>query len=274
VDTSGIITTVAGVGTFGYSGDGGPATQAQLNWPTSVAVDNSGNLYVQDTDNHRIRKVDTSGIITTIAGNGSYGYSGDGGPSIEAKLYFPDGIALNTAGDLYMADYYSWRIRKVAPPSGFAKVAAAGDITFAEENGLGYVLNSAGRHKTTIDLDAGAALFQFGYDQNNYLSSMTDRFGNSTTVQRNASGIPNSITSPEGVTTTFTIDSNNHLTRITYPDGNFYSFEYTPDGLMTAKIEPKGNRFEYVFNSSGRLTNATDQEGGHWEYSRVVYEKW
>ena len=88
MDTSGIITTVAGTGTFGYTGDNIAATSAKLNSPFGVAVDSAGNLYIADTGNHRIRKVDASGIITTVAGNGT-GYSGDGGPATSAELNYP-----------------------------------------------------------------------------------------------------------------------------------------------------------------------------------------
>ena len=104
--TTGIITTIAGNGTAGYSGDGGPATNAQLNYPYGVAVDSSGNIYIADTDNNRIRKVNsTTGIITTIAGNGNPGYSGDGGPATNAELYDPSGVAVDSNGNIYIADY-------------------------------------------------------------------------------------------------------------------------------------------------------------------------
>ncbi len=113
VDTSGIITTVAGNGTTGYSGDGGFAVDAQLNYPTGVLVDLTGNLYIADNNNHRIRKIDTSGIITTVAGNGSFGYSGDGGPAADASLYYPSSVVLDVSGNLYIADNSNHRIRKV-----------------------------------------------------------------------------------------------------------------------------------------------------------------
>ena len=90
VDTSGNITTVAGNGASGFSGDGGQATNAQLNYPYGVAVDHKGNLFISDRYNYRIRKVDTSGIITTVAGNGASGYSGDNGPAIAASLVSPE----------------------------------------------------------------------------------------------------------------------------------------------------------------------------------------
>ncbi|NWF93671.1 MAG: hypothetical protein HXY46_12185, partial [Syntrophaceae bacterium] len=272
VDTKGTITTIAGNGLWGYSGDGGLATKAMLGSLYGVALDNSGNLYIAQRDFGRIRKVDTEGIITTVAGNGYSGYSGDGGPPIEARLNNPYGVAVDGGGNLYIADEINSRIRKVAPPSVFAKFTIAGDIPFAEENGLGYIMSSAGRHKTTIDLNTGRVLYTFEYDNNNNLTSITDQFVNQTTIQRNENGLPTAIISPDGLTTILSIDSNNHLTRITYPDGSFYRFEYTPDGLMTAKIEPEGNRFEHIFDSAGRLTDALDQEGGHWQYSKAAYE--
>ncbi len=272
VDTSGIITTVAGNGIKGYSGDDGPATEAGIGYPAHVAVDSAGNLYLTSSYEHRVRKVDTSGIITTVVGNGIKGYSGDGGPATEATLSWPEGVAVDASGNLYFADSWNNRIRKVGPPSVFAGFMTAGDIPFVEDNGLGHILFSSGLHKKTIDLDTGETLYEFGYDQDNNLVSITDQFGNQITIAWDGGGIPTSITSPDGLTTTLTIDANNHLTRITYPGGSYYDFEYTSDGLMTAEIEPEGNRFEHVFDSIGRLTDVMDQEGGHWQFSRYAYE--
>ena len=104
VSPSGIITTVAGNGTEGYSGDNGPATSAELYAPYGVALDASGNLYIADEVNNRIRKVSPSGIITTVAGNGTEGYSGDNGPATSAELDGPIGVALDASGNLYIAD--------------------------------------------------------------------------------------------------------------------------------------------------------------------------
>ncbi len=105
--TPGEITTVAGNGDVGHSGDNGPATSAWLDSPNSVAVDSSGNLYIADTSNNCIRKVDTSGIITTVAGNGTEGYSGDGGPATSAELDRPYGVAVDQSGNIYIADTYN-----------------------------------------------------------------------------------------------------------------------------------------------------------------------
>ncbi len=88
---------VAGNGTWGFSGDGGPATNAQLTYPSGVAVDPAGNLFIADLDNQRIRKVDTAGTITTVAGNGGRGFGGDGGQATNAPLFYPSGVAVITA---------------------------------------------------------------------------------------------------------------------------------------------------------------------------------
>jgi hypothetical protein len=108
-----IITTVAGNGTFGYSGDGGPATSAQLAWNIGVAADNSGNIYIADHDNDVIRKVNSAGIISTFAGNGTLGFSGDGGPATAAQLYHPAWISIDNLGNFYFTDQNAEIIRKI-----------------------------------------------------------------------------------------------------------------------------------------------------------------
>ena len=114
IDTFGIITTVAGNGTPGYSGDGGPATNAQMNKPTGIAVDTSGNLYIAECNTHVLRKVDkATGIISTIAGVGTAGYSGDGGPASAAQFYTPDCLFFDRAGNLYVNDYGNSLIRRI-----------------------------------------------------------------------------------------------------------------------------------------------------------------
>jgi sugar lactone lactonase YvrE len=116
VTPAGVITTIAGNGIGGYDGDGGPAALAQISWPYGIAVDSSDN-YIADTQNHRIRKVTPDGIITTVAGTGNEGYDGDGGPATSAQLRWPEGIAVDSAGNLYIADTGNNCIRKVAPSS-------------------------------------------------------------------------------------------------------------------------------------------------------------
>ena len=100
----------------GYSGDGGAATNAELDYPSDVAVDATGNLFIADPYNNRIRKVGTNGIITTVAGNGTNGYSGDGGAATNAELNDPYGVAVDATGNLFIADSDNDRIRKVVFP--------------------------------------------------------------------------------------------------------------------------------------------------------------
>ncbi len=113
VDSSGIITTFAGTGMVGYAGDGGPASAAKLNTPAGIATDTFGNVYLADQYNHCIRKINLSGIITTIAGNGAAGFSGDGTAAVTATLQQPEDVTTDAAGNIYIADYGNSRVRKV-----------------------------------------------------------------------------------------------------------------------------------------------------------------
>ena len=132
VSASGIITTVAGNGAVSFSGDGGPATSAGFE-ATWVAVDSAGNLYIVDGGNERVRLVNTSGIITTIAGNGVLGTSGDGGPATSAELNVPFGIALGAGGKVYVTDGGGGRVRMLTPSasSGSSPSIASGGIVSA-----------------------------------------------------------------------------------------------------------------------------------------------
>ena len=111
--SSGDVVHVAGTGEKGFSGDGGPATEAEMSWVRDIAVDQNGNVYFSDFENHRVRKIDTEGFITTIAGTGEKGFSGDGGPAIEARLNHPAGIFVDDRGIVYFADQGNNRIRKI-----------------------------------------------------------------------------------------------------------------------------------------------------------------
>ena len=134
IDPSGTITTFAGTGQAGFSGDGGPATEAKLT-ALDVALDGRGNMYITDTKNQRIRKVDKDGIIHTVAGSGKKGYSGDGGPATEAALNDPWGIAVDGEGNLFFGDHHNSVIRKVDSDGTIATVAGTGETGFNREKG-------------------------------------------------------------------------------------------------------------------------------------------
>jgi NHL repeat len=128
VTPEGTITTIAGNGYPEFAGDGGPATAASLQYPTGVALDRDGNVFIADTANHRIRRIDPDGTITTVAGTGGAGFAGDDGPATEAKLHHPTGVAVSRKGELFIADEYNHRIRRVGPHGRISTVAGASDI--------------------------------------------------------------------------------------------------------------------------------------------------
>ncbi len=131
ISATGVITTIAGTGTAGFAGDGANATDAQLNAPTGLAADANGVVYIADTQNDRIRRVDAGGIISTVAGNGSAGLAGDGGPAVSAQINKPEAIALDANGNLFIADTQNERVRKVDLAGNIATVAGNGTAGFA-----------------------------------------------------------------------------------------------------------------------------------------------
>ncbi len=136
ISTSGIISTVVGTGTSGFSGDLGPATAADISLPNYVRMDSVGNLYITDNGHHRIRKVDAFGIINTIAGNGTLGSSGDGGPATAAELNYPGGIAIDRQGNIFICDCYNNRIRRIDAFTGIiSSVAGTGTAGYSGDWG-------------------------------------------------------------------------------------------------------------------------------------------
>jgi sugar lactone lactonase YvrE len=150
---TGTITTIAGTGTQGFSGDNGPATAAQLSLPTALAVDRANNLYLADSANHRIRRIDaTTGVITTIAGTGTQGFSGDNGSAINANIDSPTGLAVDSANNLYLADTHNHRIRRIDATTGaITTIAGTGIAGFSGDNAAATSANLALPHGLTID---------------------------------------------------------------------------------------------------------------------------
>src|SRR5262249_8758352 len=129
------ITTVAGNGSAGFSGDGGPAVSASIYQPEGVAVDAAGNLYIADSGNNRIRRVNPQGVIQTVAGNGAAGFDGDGGPAISAVLDQPEGLAIGNTGHIYVAESENNRIREIVPGGTITTVAGNGTAGYSGDSG-------------------------------------------------------------------------------------------------------------------------------------------
>jgi trimeric autotransporter adhesin len=136
VDTSGIITKIAGTGNGGSTGDNAPAVQAQVNGPRSVASDLSGNTYIAEDGSSRIRKISPTGVITTVAGNGTAGFAGDEGLAVNAQINHPASVAADSAGNLYIADFDNQRVRKVTTDGKIHTVAGNGNMGSSGDGGL------------------------------------------------------------------------------------------------------------------------------------------
>lgn len=182
---TGIITSIAGNGTAGYSGDGGPATSAEINLPYRPAFDSKGNLYFADVGNSRIRKIDTSGIITTYAGNGMAGYSGDGEAATSAEFKNPYHIAIDPADNIYVSDTSNQRIRKIDAATGIiSTIAGNGTSGFG---GDGRASTSAEfQNPVGLDFDIASGLYVGDTNNNRIrkldLSQSALRYPTSTVV--------------------------------------------------------------------------------------------
>ena len=158
INTAGIITTIAGTGATGYSGDGGPASAAVFYDPNEVRVDGAGNLYIADSHNNVIRKINTAGIITTIAGNGynagtgAGGYSGDGGPATAAELFYPEDVAIDSVGNVYIAELHNRTVRKVNTAGIINTVAGNNTAGYSGDGGPATAAALANAYGVAVDI--------------------------------------------------------------------------------------------------------------------------
>ena len=164
ISTSGIVTTVTGNGTTGFSGDGGPATSAVINVAWGLAFDGAGNLYFADRYNSRIRKISTSGIITTVAGTGTTGYTGDGGPATAAEIGTPIDVTVDASGNIYFATWTDYRVRKVDYNGIITSVAGNGTSGYTGDNIA--ATTSEINNPIGIGVDAAGNIFIGDYGNN------------------------------------------------------------------------------------------------------------
>jgi sugar lactone lactonase YvrE len=170
--STGVITTIAGTGIAGFSGDGGAAISANLSSPTNLIVNNSGEIYFSDSGNARIRKISATGIISTIAGTGTSGFFGDGGAATSARLDNPKGLAYDEAGNLYIADYNNHRIRKVNSDGIISTVAGTSGFGFSGDGGS--AINASLNNPIDVAFDNNGSLYVADY--NNHRVRKLDPF--------------------------------------------------------------------------------------------------
>jgi YD repeat-containing protein len=278
IGTDGIITTYAGTGTAGFSGDNGPATSAQLMLPLNLALSSDGTLYVSDIGTMRIRAIDPGGIITTVAGNGTVGYSGDNGPALDATFNPPGpppavhtfGITLGSDRLMYIADGDNNVVRRLSlSQPAFANAA----LSVASDDGaLVYGFDAFGKHLATKTLPTGGQTLTLGYDPSSgLLTTLTDIDGNVTTIQRDGAGNPTAIVSPFGVTTQLGLGSDGYLSTVTDPTGALHQMAYQ-NGLLTSIQYPTGSptiESTKTYDSLGRIATSTDAAGGTLTFSRA-----
>ena len=161
VNSAGIITTFAGTGADGISGDGGAATSAQLSGPNGVSVGTSGTVYIADTNNLKIRMVTSTGIITTFAGTGAYGSSGDGGAATSAQLYIPFGVSVDISGNVYIADYLNYKIRMVTSTGIITTIAGTGALGSSGDGGA--ATSAQLNHPSGVSVDISGKVYVADY---------------------------------------------------------------------------------------------------------------
>jgi sugar lactone lactonase YvrE len=260
VNTNGIISTVAGNGTASFSGDGGPSTNATVADPFGIAIDGGGNLFISDTSNNRVRKANSSGTITTFAGNGTASFSGDGFAATNAALYNPNAVTKDASGNLFVADLNNHRVRKVATNGIITTVAGNGDYSFYGDNGA--ATNAALTSPSGVAVDASGNLFIA--DQNNNRVRKVDSRGVITTIAGNGTrtfsgdcqaGTSASLNLPSGLA----LDAAGNLFIADYYNNRVRRMNIS--GLPSLSVSnvstaDAGNYSVIIFNASGSVTSS------------------
>ena len=294
VSPTGIITTVAGNGAYGFSGDGGVATAASLSNPYDITIDSKGNLFIADYANNRIRKVNPAGIITTVAGNGAGGFSGDGGAATAASLNLPIGVTTDPQGNLFIGDYANRRTRKINPLGIITTVAGNGAFGFSGDGGAATAASSGGFVGVTTDPQGNLFIADFynnrirkvaplfpGFDLSDLLIPSSD-----SSQLYHFDGVGRHLRTLDSKTKTvlysFTYDSKGLLIQITDGDGDITRIERDTAGNPTAIVSadnlrttltldangylasianPASETFRMTYTADGLLTTFTDPKG-------------
>lgn len=261
IGVDGIIRTVAGGAAFADPGaDGVPGLQARLMQPAGIAIDRDGGIYIADQSGARLRRLGPDGILSTVAGNGAWGYAGDGGPAGAAQLGNPTGVAIGADGSVYVAEH-AGRVRRIAEPVHLR--APDGTLTVPAADGRElYRFDRLGRHLATLDTVTGASLYRFEHDDAGRLLAMEDRDGRTITIARDADGEPLAIETSEGMRTALAVDGQGWLSALVDPLGASHTLTHTAQGLLTGVHRPLGGVSTYEYDAAGYLRAARDALGG------------
>ncbi|MBL8220611.1 MAG: hypothetical protein JNL62_15360, partial [Bryobacterales bacterium] len=269
INAEGFLFTVAGTASRGYSGDDGPAAQAQLSGARYLSIASDGTVYFIDAGNYLIRKIASNGLIFRVAGTTvprQFSFDGFGGPALATNLNSPRSISAAPDGTIYFTEPAFQELLRIVP--AFSGVGT-GEVLVASEDGSEvYAFNQSGRHLRTMNPWTGTAMLTFAYDLEGRLLSMLDAYGNVTRVERNTAGDPIAIISPYGQRTVL-VTTSGFLASITDPAGQAYQLSYATGGLLTTVTDPRGNRNEYRYDPDGRLLSASDPAGGSKTLSRT-----
>ncbi len=259
LDPGGGLTVVAGTGEAGFSGDGGPAVQAQLPYPVAVAVGPDNSVYIADAGGQRVRRVFPSGRIISVAGSSVWGFGGENGPAGAATFSGIQSIAVNLNGQLVVADSGNRRIRTIDSFMPRYRGVGAGDILVADQNGeYVHVFGGAGLHKATYLASTGALVYRFFYGHGG-LTGVQDGDGNATEILRDASGKPTAIVAPGGQQTALSTDGNGYLTSISNPAGEVTRLEHSARGLLTTLTDARNGEHRYTYEAPPRSRLIRDE---------------
>ncbi len=283
VDPGGIITTIAGNGEPGYSGDGGRSMQGQLNYPADVKTDKQGNVYIADQINHVIRKIDIDGIITTVAGTGESGYSGDGGPADQAHMSYPEKIDLDAEGNIYVVDRGNGCLRKINTNGIIKTISGNGGQSHIPEGTFPVEPELLTDFSGLAIIDPGNIFVSFSQNnliakigplvpytylesEENHVYSEKSRYGHVI----NSKGQHIKTIDLESGTMVYEFDytenSPNVLTAVTDTFSNIVSIERDQAQIPTAIISPEGLRTELSIDENNHLTRITYPDGSHYDF--------
>ncbi|MEN8008652.1 MAG: hypothetical protein ABFS42_16705, partial [Candidatus Krumholzibacteriota bacterium] len=260
------IETLAGIGQSGYSGDGGPATEARFGPIDDLLATRGGMLYVDDTTaNGRLRHIDVNGRVTTVAGTAQNAFTPDGLSPSGAAIGRIRGMTRDSRSRLYFAETAtaSPGLRRIA--SAYAGFPWQTELRVPVNGGTAVqVFDRSGRPQRTEDPDTGRILQTVAYDTQGRLAATSDENARSTRYERDGQGRISAIIAPNGQRTEVGYNDFAQPTTVTQPDGARWRMQYDARGMLTRYTDPNGNATRFAYDSLGRLVSDTDAAGGGW----------